>query len=160
MALFEYYNIGDAALASCWGDFWQAETFTPRVAHTVESVKLILYRLGLPGTLTVSIKATAVGGAPDGADLADGTIDGDTLPNVYAGEKREISQGAGAALADGTKYAIVTRALAGDQNNYVRWRYSSDKVYTRGSHWFSSDGGVTWEEDTTRDMMFEEWGTA
>jgi hypothetical protein len=157
--LFEYYNISDPALAACHDDFWQAETFTPRVNHTVTELKLRTYRLGSPGTITASIKATAVGGAPDGADIASGTTDGDTLTTEYAGEERAISLGAGVALTAGTKYAIVVRALTGDANNYMRWRHSGTKVYPRGSHWFSSDGGVTWEEDTTRDMMFEEYGT-
>ena len=156
--LFEYYNISDPALAACHDDFWQAETFTPREAHTITSVKLRMYRLGSPGTITVGIKATAVGGAPDGADVASGTTDGDTLPTEYAGEEREITLGAGVALDAGTKYAIVPRALTGDADNYVRWRHSPSKVYPRGSHWFSSDGGAAWEEDTTRDMMFEEYG--
>jgi len=157
--LFEYYNISDPALAACHDDFWQAETFTPRVPHTITSVKLRMYRLGLPGTITVGIKATAVGGAPDGADLASGTTDGDTLPTAYAGEERVIDLGAGTALGATTEYAIVVRALSADADNYVRWRHSTEKVYPRGSHWFSSDAGATWEEDTTRDMMFEEYGT-
>jgi len=157
--LYEYYNISDPALAACHDDFWQSETFTPREAHTVTELKLRMYRLGSPGTLTVSIKATDVDGKPTGADLADGTTDGDTLPLLYAGEERVITLGAGAALSASTKYAIVVRALTGDNDNYVRWRHSATKVYPRGSHWFSSDAAVTWEEDTTRDMMFEEYGT-
>ena len=159
MALYEYYNINDPALASLWGDFWQAQSFTPRSAHTVESVKLLMYRLGSPGTVTVSVKATDVDGLPDGADLCDGTTDGDTLPVEYAGEWREITLGAGAALSAGTKYAIVVRALTGDVDNYARWRHKSPAPYPRGAHVFSSDAGATWEEDTSRDMMFEEWGS-
>ena len=159
MLLFEYWNVGDPVLSSCQGDFWHGESFTPRVAHTVEAVKLRLYRVGSPGTVTVSIKATDVDDHPTGEDLASGTTDGDTLPDDYSGEWREISLGAGAALEADTKYAIVVRALLGDVNNYVRWRWSGAAPYPRGSHEFSSDGGGTWETDAGRDMMFEEWGT-
>jgi len=160
MPLYEYYNISDPALASLWGDFWQGETFTPRDAHTGTSVKLVMYRVGNPGTVTVSERATDVDGLPTGEDLCSGTTDGDTLPTEYSGEKREVTLGAGAALSDGTKYAIVVRALAGDVDNYVRWRFKSPAPYPRGAHVFSSDAGVTWEEDMSRDMMFEEWGDA
>jgi len=160
MELFEYWNISDPALASCHGDFWQGQNFTPRESHTVEAVKLRMYRLGTPGTVTVSIRETDIDGHPTGEDLCSGTTDGDTLPVAYSGEWREVSLGAGAALSADTKYAIVVRALSGDQNNYVRWRYSSSAPYPRGVHEFSSDAGVTWETDATRDMMFEEWGEA
>jgi hypothetical protein len=158
MGLYEYYDISDPALASLWGDFWQGQTFTPREAHTITSVKLKMYRLGSPGTLTASIKAVDVNGLPAGEDLCSGTTDGDTLPTAYSGELREITLGGGAALSDETKYAIVVRALSGDQDNYARWRYKSPAPYPRGAHVFSSDAGVTWEEDGSRDMMFEEWG--
>lgn len=156
--LYEYYNISDPALAACHDAFWQVETFTPREAHTVKTLKLRMYRLGSPGTITASIKATDVDGKATGDDLASGTTDGDTLPTEYGGEEREVSLGDGVALSASTKYAIVVRAPAGDSNNYVRWRHSPTKVYPRGSHWFSSDAGVTYEEDSTRDMMFEEYG--
>lgn len=159
MPLYEYWDVSDPALASCQGDFWQGESFTPRTAHTITSVKLKLYRLGAPGTLTASIRATDVGGHPTGGDLCSGTTSGDSLPAAYAGEWREITLGAGAPLSDGVKYAIVLRALAGDQNNYVRWRYGPSASYPRGFHEFSSDGGVTWESDLTRVLMFEEWGS-
>ena len=150
--------MSDPALVSCRGAFWQAETFTPVVAHTVTSVKLRMYRLGSPGTVTVSVKAVDVDGHPTGGDLASGTTGGDTLPEAYAGEWREVSLGAGAALSADTKYAIVVRASAGDVNNYLRWRWSDAAPYPRGNHEFSSDSGVTWQTDEGRDLMFEEWG--
>ena len=158
MGLYEYYNVSDPALDRLWGDFWQCQSFTPVVAHTITSVKLTLYRLGLPGTLDVAVKATDGSGLPTGVDLASGSTDGDTLPEIYSAEKREVSLGAGVALLAGTKYEIVVHAASGDQSNYVRWRHKSPSCYPRGAHGFSSDGGVTWEEDLTRDMMFEEWG--
>jgi len=159
MTLYEYYNISDAALASLEGAFWQGQTLTPRAAHTVTSVKLLMYRHGSPGTVTVAVKAVDGAGLPTGADLCSGTTSGDTLPVDYGGEWREVTLGAGAALSAATKYAIVVKAAAGDGNNYVRWRYKSPGPYPRGAHVFSSDGGTTWEEDTSRDLMFEEWGS-
>ena len=159
MTLYEYYNISDPALASLRGAFWQGQTFTPVSAHTVTSVKLLMYRLGSPGTVNVGVKAVDGDGLPTGADLCAGTTDGDTLPTDYGGEWREVTLGAGAALTAATKYAIVVKAAAGDVDNYVRWRYKTPGPYPRGAHVFSSNGGGVWEEDTSRDMMFEEWGS-
>ncbi len=95
MQLYEYYDLSDPGLANLWGDFWQGQTFTPRVAHTIEAVKLEMYRHGSPGTITVAIKAVDGSGLPTGVDLCSGTTDGDTLPLIYGGEKREIALGAG-----------------------------------------------------------------
>ncbi|MBA7589578.1 hypothetical protein ES708_31664 [subsurface metagenome] len=158
MKLYEYWNILDPALANLWGDFWQGETFTPREAHTITLVKLIMYRLGNPGQVTVSIRATDEAGLPTGEDLAVGTFDGNQLPTVASGERQEVSLDGGTALADEIKYAIIPRAVSGDKDNYVRWRFSRPSSYPRGAHVFSSDSGITWEEDIERDMMFEEWG--
>jgi len=158
MTLYEFYNISDIALASLRGDFWQGQTFTPGDAHTIKKVRLNMYRLGSPGEITVAIKGT-VDGLPDAeADLCSGTTDGDTLPIIYSGEWREITLGAGAALDADTKYAIVVKAASGDVNNYVRWLYKRPPTYPPGVHVFSSDAGVNWVEDTSRDMKFEEWG--
>jgi len=158
MRLYEYYNITDEALARLWGDFWQGQTFTPGEAHTLKKVRLKMYRLGSPGNITASIKATDVDGLPTGADLCVGTTDGNTLPTTYSGEWREITDAVGCALDEDTKYCIVVRALDGDVNNYVRWLYQRPPTYPPGEHVFSSDAGVHVEKDTTRDMKFEEWG--
>ncbi|GAH21280.1 unnamed protein product, partial [marine sediment metagenome] len=79
------------------------------VSHKITKVKLKLYRVGSPGTATVSIRATS-GLHPTGSDLCSGTTNGDTLPEGSPYEWREITLGDGANLASGTKYAIVIRA--------------------------------------------------
>lgn len=160
MKLYEYWNILDPALANLWGDFWQGQTFTPREAHTITLVKLIMYRLGSPGQVTVSIRATDEQGLPTGEDLATGTFDGNQLPTVASGERQEVSLDGGVELVDETKYVIIAKATSGDKDNYVRWRFSRPSSYPRGAHVFSSDGGTTWEEDIGRDMRFEDWGPA
>lgn len=158
MKLYEYWNISDPALANLWDYFWQGQTFTPREAHTVKLLKLMMYRLGSPGEVTVAVRATDELGLPTGGDLVVATFDGNQLPTIYSGAKQEVSLDEGVPLADETKYAIIARALNGDLDNYVRWRFQRPSSYPRGAHVFSSDSGITWEEDITRDMRFEEWG--
>lgn len=158
MTLYEYYNIADPSMTWVHSAFWQGQTFTPQVAHTITKVKLMMYRHGLPGTVTVSVKATDGEGHPVGEDLCSGITDGDTLPNVYSGEWREITLGDGAALSADTKYAIVVRAPDGNQNNYVRWLHAISAPYGRGAHEFSSDGGEDWYTDPGKDLKFKEYG--
>lgn len=154
---FEYYITGDNAATGTYGVNWWAQTFTPLTAHTITSVKLKLYRLGSPGTVTVSIRATS-GGKPIDADLTSGTTDGDTLTDSSSGEWREITL-TNYALSVDTQYAIVIRALTGDENNYVGLRYDTTGTYTGGNATLSADSGGYWTTYAAFDFMFEDWGT-
>ncbi|MBA7630622.1 hypothetical protein ES703_38146 [subsurface metagenome] len=109
---FEYYDVNDDADKYIYANVWSAQTFTPSTAHKITSVKLLCWREGIPGTVTVSIRATS-GGHPTGGDLCSGTTDGNTLPLSSPYEWREITLGAGADLSADTMYAIVVRAPDG-----------------------------------------------
>lgn len=158
---YEYYITGDDGWDMCYLTSWNAQTFTPSTAHKITSVKLLLFRVGSPGTVTVSIQGVDVSDHPDGTDLCSGTTSGNTLTEDTAGEWREITLGAGADLDADTKYAIVIRVLDGTIENYVSWRYdSTDPTYAGGCYEYSSNSGVEWTSYTDRDFMFEEWGEA
>ena len=157
--LYEYYNTGDDDREPCYGSYWHGQTFTPATAHTITSVKLLLFRNGFPGIVTVSIRATDANGHPTGEDLCSGTTNGNTLPPGSPYEWREITFGAGYALSASIKYAIVGRAPNGDGNNYVLWRADgSSPTYADGNRETSDNGGSTWTSNTTYDFMFEDWG--
>lgn len=164
MTLYEYYNTGDDDYYSIYDTTWRAQTFTvgtvgPNSDHDITSVKLKLFRLGSPGTLTVSIRATDADGHPTGDDLTSGTINGNTLTTDTAGAWYEISLTA-YTLSAGTKYAIVARAPDGDTSNRVRWRAdTTDPTYTGGNLETSTNAGISWTADTTVDLMFEEHST-
>ncbi|MBA7583576.1 hypothetical protein ES708_25522 [subsurface metagenome] len=157
--LFEYYNTGDDNHSSFYGAIWQTQTFTPSTAHRITTVKLLLHRVGSPGELIVSIRATDTEtGHPTGGDLCSGTTDGDTLPSP-PGEWREITFGDGYDLAADIKYAIVIRAPDGNGLNVARWRFdSTDPTYTEGNFERSLDSGVGWTSYIEWDTMFEDWG--
>ena len=158
--MYEYYNTGDDTYRWLYGTRWAAQTFTPSVAHTITSVKLKLFRVGAPGTVTVSIRATS-GGQPTGSDLCSGTTSGDTLTTSTLGEWREITLGSGYGLSAGTTYAIVIRAISGDGSNSLSWRVDgSSPTYGGGMNLYSIDSGSSWISDAGYDFMFEEWGTA
>jgi len=158
--MYEYYNTGDDNHCWLYGTTWVAQTFTPSVAHTITSVKLKLFRVGSPGTITVSIRATS-GGQPTGSDLCSGITTGDTLTTSALGEWREITLGSGYGLSAGTTYAIVVRATSGNSSNYVWWRVdSSSPTYGGGMYLLSSNSGSSWISGASYDLMFEEWGNA
>ena len=156
---YENYITGDDGFYGVWGVGWYAQTFTPQTSHTVTSVKLEIYRVGSPGEIIVSIRATTAD-VPSGDDLCSGATDGDTLTTDTGGEWREITLGAGTALTASTKYAIVVRCLGGDgSTKYIPWRVdTSSGAYTRGNFCNSSTSGVIWAETDGYDFMFEEWG--
>lgn len=159
--LFEYYNTGDDNPHAAYGEIWIAQTFTPSIAHKITSVKLLLYRDGSPGTITVGIRATDGSGHPTGSDLCSGTIDGDTLTTDTAGLWYEITLGAGSNLSADTKYAIVARAPDGGGLDLFNWRAdTSSPTYGGGCLEYKLSEIAQWESFTDDDLMFEEWGAA
>jgi len=158
LALHEYYNTDDDGFDAVYDNEWVAQTFTPTIALKVRTVKLQLYRVLLPGTITVSIKATDDTGQPTGGDLCVGTIDGDTCVILPGSAWYEITLGPGYNLAADTKYAIVVRALNGDVFNFLGWRADkTSPTYTGGWLLHSVDGGSNWTDYLGWDLMFEEW---
>lgn len=155
--LYEYYNTSDNNSVGYYGTIWYAQTFTAESNHSVTSVKLLLYRVGSPGTVTVSIRDTS-GGHPTGSDLTWGTIDGNTLTTSGLGLWYEIAL-TSYDLTSGTKYAIVVRAPGGSSANYLRWRcVQPAPTYTGGNLELSTNSGTTWTSKTHIDFMFEVWG--
>jgi hypothetical protein len=124
----------------------------------VSKVKLKLFKVGDPGTITVSIKATSEG-KPTGASLCLGTIEGSVITEDTNGEYYEITLGDGYTFDVNTQYSIEVKAPDGDINNKVSWRAdTSSPTYAGGTVCTSSDSGVDWGTISGADFMFEEWG--
>jgi len=143
-----------------WNVNWASQTFTTGTeAHTISQVRLLLYREGAPGTVTVSIKKVNGSGAPDGADLTSGTTNGSILTTTTTGEWYGIDL-TPYSLSASTQYAIVVRAQAGTGTTVdVNWRMDgSAGAYTGGSEWNSANSGISWTADTDDDYMFQVWG--
>lgn len=161
--LYEYYTTGDDDATIIYGVNWNAQTFTIGTVgtdenHNITSVKLLLYRVGSPGTLTIAITAVDGDGKPTGADLTSGTTNGDTLTDVFTGDWREITL-TPYELQASTQYAIIVKALSGDGSNYLRWRRDvSSPTYAGGTHAYTDDSGSSWNVVATQDCLFEEYG--
>jgi len=164
--LFEYHNTGDNTVLYAAATGWLGQTFTVgSSSHTITSIKLKLFRIGTPGTVTIGIRATDGNGHPTGGDLTSGTIDGDTLTTDDAGEWYEISL-TEYTLPANTKYATVLRAPTADPDTEaVGWRCEWPGTYAGMNGEHSADSGVTWLSlldywGADGDFMFEVWGNA
>jgi hypothetical protein len=156
--LFEYYNTGYDIYPQLFGVTWRAQTFTTTSYHSITSVKLFLERVGSPGTVTVSIRATDGNGHPTGGDLTSGTTDGNTLCQA-APCWREIPL-TEYALSPNTKYAIVVRISDGGTLKAIYWYADgSSPTYTGGNGEITYDYGASWTT-WAYDHMFEIWGNS
>ena len=159
-AEYEYYATGDNASVSDYGVNWFAQTFNVTGAHTVTSVRLKLYRVGSPGTITASLRETDSNGHPTSIDLTSGTYNGNSITTSTSGDWYSFTMTSEYSLEAGKKYAVVVSAVAGDASNYACWRYRSDGAYTAGNYEYSTNGGVSWSSNTNYDFMFDIYGNS
>lgn len=145
---------------------WGCMTFTPQISHSLTAIRLYLMKYGSPGTVTISIRATDVNGAPTGGDLAiASTFQGNDLLTSMAW--KEIAMNAVRVTA-GIMYAIVIRVLAGDGSNFIYYaghrQTNGETMYSGGSICSSSNSGSTWTiydgsgGQTDDDALFQDWG--
>lgn len=156
--VWESYIVNDDANLSSYGVTWFAQTFTTGTeAHSVTSVRLLLLRVNSPGTITVSIRATAAG-VPLAGDLTSGTINGNSITTAAGGSWYDIPV-TSYGLSASTVYAIVVRANDATATDYTNWRAdNSAAAYADGQRFASTNGGATWSATATSDTMFEVWG--
>jgi len=156
LKLYEYHRTSTSQ-KQVRGLYWRAQQFKHEPeAFYIKVSKLNLYRVGNPGTGTVSIKAVDGDGKPTGADLCSISIDGNSLPTAADWQTLDFSTGAN--LAINTTYAIVLRFPSGDTSNYVMVRHHYTGTYPNGAYVESADGGSTWTVYTDTDLAFETWG--
>ena len=138
------------------------QTFTIGTTGTNEnfnlsSIKLRLFRLGSPGTLTFAIRAVDGSGLPTGSDLSTGTTNGNTLSdNIETADLREITMSS-YTLQASTKYAIIAKAqtLNFDVDMGFWLALTTSPSYTGGAYVFYESN---WDQDTEIDFEFEVWG--
>ena len=154
-ATWESYTTGDDGAAQVYGMNWYGQTFTTTpTSHSAVSIRLVLYRVGTPSTVTISVRAVGDDGYPTGTDLTSGTLDGDALTNSTSGSWYGITL-TETSLEYDQVYAICIRAEAGDGSNYVAVRKDSTGSYTGGQAITSSSGGIAWSAGAGQDIMFQ-----
>lgn len=160
---YENYTANDDADDSIFGACRSAQTFTtnstpPGESHTVNVLRLMMYKQGTPGTLTASIYAVNSTGAPTGTQLTYGTYDASVMTTNAAGAWYDVIVSELTLDANET-YAIVCSGTGADAANDIHWRYdTAGATYSGGHGWNSTTGGATWGNFTGRDFMFEVFG--
>ena len=115
-----------------------------------------LYRILLPGTVTMELKAVDADGKPTGAVLATATYNGDSLTTDTGGEEITFTFGSAVNLSASTQYAIYLYADAVDGSNMLCIKKDSvDATYTGGNGASSNDSGTTWSVGGTKCYYFK-----
>lgn len=159
--LYERYIRPGGTLDAVYDKRWFAQTFTigntgDNVGHIIDSVKLLMRRVGTIGWFNVHIRATDGAGLPTGPNLASGTYDGDTLPGYTTWIEITLTP---YSLHAGTKYAIVVEnSDQGGGGSILEWRRADVHGYTGGSWCYSTDYGASWGTNLSRDYTFYEYG--
>jgi len=162
--LYEYYSTVETftPLYTFYAEWCQSvvgQTFTPQTSHNITSIKLKLYRTGNPGTIQLWLYATS-GGIPTGYAIAHKDYDGDTITTSTSGEWTEFVFTGSYQLNADTKYVLLLRAPYTNSSNNIYVGYDgTSPTYTRGNYIQSYDDGESWNQYTTKDLGFYEYGT-
>ena len=168
--IFDSCNTGNDIEYSCYGAFWAGQVFKPSETYFITKVKLYCRKVvgtTITGDIVVSIRElrenTYQIGSDiieiSGTDLANATITGSDITWSSLAWK-EFLLPHSILLSTNTLYAIIwkaTNAIAGSP-----FVYSADITspsYTRGYQINSGNSGSSWAFNSSRDNMFETYGT-
>ena len=164
---YESYTENDDTATRAMAVYWKAQSFTPECSHYVNRIELKLYRSGLPGWGTISIRATDDSEKPVGEDLTSAAIDGNSLTGDTSSEWYTFAVPS-IWLEAGTQYAILYRFPDGTYPHiFGAGRCdSTNSTYIGGCLMYSGDEGTTWlkldgiETPTNEDIIFREYNSA
>lgn len=154
-SLYEYYDVGDTAVQSCRGIYWNGLNFTASSGHTISVISLYGYRLGYPGVINASLRLAGSDFKPTGSILSSGTFNGSTLGTSSAWFNISITE---YAITEGTKYAISIDARNGNDANYFGQR-RNETASVPYNGLYSGDSGATWSL-LTRKYLFRIYGNS
>ena len=153
--LREYYYGPYDTYVSLNLNYWYAQTFTPLVTHTLGSAKVNVTRKETTATLTISLRAIGAGGVPTGSDLSAGTSN---LAIIYPTIVWcTVTLLPAYQLQANTMYALVIRDSTDNANTWLYYDTTSP-TYTRGNYCQSSNTGTDWTSDTSKCLLFAEYG--
>ncbi len=155
MALQDFYNTGEDSFLSVDSLRWAGQIFTASSTYTTDTMRFLMYRNGLPGTVTVNLEGEDAG-KPDGNVLATGTTDGDTLTTNSAGEWREITWDTPFEVTSGVKYAVYAKA-GGTAFALNLRRDVSSPSYAGGT---TVTFSASWAIQSGSDTLFEIYGAS
>ncbi|HEY78459.1 MAG TPA: PKD domain-containing protein [Dehalococcoidia bacterium] len=155
--LYESYTTGDDTPYTCWGNTWQAQTFTPTSNHNITRAEMLMVRdSDFTGTVTVSIKNTDGSNHPTGTDLTSVSFNASAVPTTAGYVSATFSTPI--AVSQATRYALVVRSIRTSTSGQVWWRADgSSPTFSFGNMEQSTDGGSTWSSFSP-DFLFRIYG--
>ncbi len=150
---YHYYDDNTKAV---YDATWLCQIVTPLTSYSLNSVNLLLAKLGAPsGTLTLSVYATdGVTHKPTGGALTSASIDYSGLGTSYPGTEVSPAFSSALPLTAGVQYALVLALSAGNSSNAIRMTYRMNGSYAGGQILVSIDSGINWTTDNG-DFAFE-----
>ena len=126
----------------CYGLYYK-----PSSAYPVRYIRLKLYRVGEPGTLTLRFDNDFAGTEKPVTIPYSATVNGDNVTDDTDGEYVQFDLGEEATVAPAKYLFIGLEALAGDGANYIRWQFGTANApfptgYDAGSYYYSSSAAV------------------
>lgn len=156
--LKDSYNTGDDTGLSIntAAGYIRAQTWTATGIYIASQIKVKVYRVGDPGTVTVALWDIS-GGDPDSSQASGTFVGGDVTTNV-AGEWVTITLDSSVSIVKDTVYAVILDDSSSSASNQIYWRVDNNALYAGGIVKWSADSGSTWNDQSTDDLMFEIWG--
>lgn len=143
---FESFDSGQNANASCFGNQWLWQSFTPDQDHPLSVIKLKLKRkAGLPKIYYVDIHEGIAPGEPVGPVLATGEFDCGFISNAIWGEWITFRLYPTIQLQKNKLYTFVLRSPLSNATNYCQLTLATAGLYVGGRSGYSLDGGSTWD---------------
>lgn len=135
-----------------YGSNWWCQEVTPTHSVTnISGVCLKMYRLGSPGTITVSIRTTKSGG-----DLRSVSRSANTFTTLTTGRKEWFNFSSSLILTGSAHYYIIVRVPGGSMYlNWVRWLVDAgnpNPKYDSCYLWNSSTSG-----SGSVNTMYDKW---
>jgi len=159
--LYDKWNTGDNTAFSVAPNQAKAQTFTTTTTHTIQAVRLKLYKTGSPPPTYFYIQDTLPTGQPGSTRYyvwrlpAKLIPPGNTPPDAQWVEVPIFST---IKLTKNTRYAIALRNEYGDPSNCPRWNIQSPGYYTGGNYFYQVAWWPYWATWIGADFMFEEYG--
>lgn len=160
--LYERWDSPGDNLHAMYTKYYLAQTFTvgntgDNVSHNITGIKLRMRYVDAAWNFIVSIRAVDGAGNPTGPNLTSTVVNSSELTTNIAWIEITLPQ---YKLDKNTKYAIVIGApdAPGGGGGIVEWSRSTGHGYTGGNWVYSSDYGVTWIPNLSREFTFYEYG--
>lgn len=135
---------------SIYGNYQIAQSFVPTLGNLTR-IQLYLSKIGnIQTNLSLIIRNQI-----SSNDLANMTIN---FSNVTETKEWIEFNYTSVELQVGKPYYLIFKTTGGNENNSYQCYVSSTNLYDNGTNYYSSDGGTSWKQNSSRDLCFKTFG--